>query len=76
MSRLYKIGGLIGLGLLAAQIGGCSSSGARPTYHMNASAPQYWGAYGYRRGGYYGGYGHRGIGRPYYGGRYGGYRRY
>jgi len=76
MSRFYKIAVVISLALLAAQIGGCSSSGARPSYHMSASStPAYWGAYGYRRG-YYGGYGHRHIGRPYYGGGYGGYRRF
>ena len=76
-NKIFRMSGLIALLLLASQIGGCSSSGARPSYHMSASAPQYWGGYGYRRVGYYGAYGHRSIGRPYYGGGYRrGYRRY
>ena len=74
MSKAIRVTGILLLTLLASQLTGCSSSGARPTYHMSASSPYYWGGYGYRRGGYYGGYSHRYVGRPaYYGGRY---RRY
>ena len=72
MHILTKLGGLLVVGLVVSQLGGCSSSGARPAYHMSSYnyADAYWGGYGYRRVGY-GGYGHRNIGRPYYGG----YRR-
>ena len=73
MNRLTKFAGLLSLGLVALQVGGCSTSGARPAYHMSSYnyADAYVGGYGYRRVGYYGGYSHRRIGRPYYGG----YRR-
>jgi len=74
MRNAIRLSGLLIVILLASQLGGCSSSGARPTYHMSTSNSYYWGGYGYRRG-YYGGYSGRGyVGRPtYYGGRY---RRY
>ena len=78
MNKATKLAGLALLALLASQIGGCTTSGARPAYHISASnSPYYWGGYGYRRG-YYGGYRHRYVGRPaYYGGAYRrGYRRY
>jgi hypothetical protein len=72
MRNVTKLGGLFLVGLMVLPLGGCSTSGARPTYHMSSYnyADAYVGGYGYRRVGYYGGYGHRRIGRP-----YGGYRR-
>jgi len=72
-----KLAGIAVLALLASQISGCSTSGARPTYHISASNQPYWGGYGYSRYGY-GGYRHRYVGRPaYYGGGYRrGYGRY
>lgn len=70
MKILSLLAGLMLVGLLASPISGCSTSGARPAYHISTYSDPYWGRYGYRRGGYAGYYGHR-IGRPaYYRGRY------
>ncbi len=69
MKQLRNILGLICLGVLASQLGGCTTSGARPAYHLDSYNDLYWGQYGYRRGRYVGYAGYRGYGRGY--GRYG-----
>lgn len=74
MNNTIKLAVSLSLALIASQLGGCTTSGARPAYHISNYnyADAYWGGYGYRRVGYVG-YTHRHIGRPaYYGG---GYRR-
>jgi hypothetical protein len=77
MSRAIRLTGILLLTLLASQLTGCVVVGVRPDYHGNISGSYYWGNYGYRRGGYYGGHHHRPMGRPaYHGGRprFGGHR--